>query len=454
MADATLRKNRFGIYQVRFRFGGSQYERSLGTDSRPEARDRLGAIRMALRHLQEGLLQVPEGVDVVDFILSGGKHKSPESAPAVPATRKKALTLGQAGERYLASFPMGGKESETLTTERIHFRHLTRILGVNQSLASLTRNDLQRFVNQRAGEQGRRGTVQRKTIKMELDTFRQIWDWAVDEGEVAGLCPMMSKQERKKKLAVRLPRGRTRETFKTWDEIQAILAVGVTPEREDALWECLFLDGRRIAELLAYVKQVARHPWIFPMFAFAAYTGARISEICRAQVEDVRFTPGKVLLREKKRSQEADTTREVPLAPELAAALREWLAMHPGGPSLFCKPAHLQKLNQALVPLTRVVAEKHFKLTLKGSRWARLHGWHLFRHSFASNLARSGRVSQAYIDELLGHQTEEMRRRYRHLFPEQIQGAVRVLSELYRDPVDSPPSASPSSAGTPSSVAG
>jgi hypothetical protein len=174
MADATLRKNRFGMYQVFFRFGGSQYERSLGTDSWPEACDKLGAIRMALRPLKEGLLRVLEGLDAVDFILSGGKLKPPESAPEVPATPKKPLTLGQAGERYLASFPMGGKESETLTTERIHYRHLTRILGVNQSLASLSRNDLQRFVNQRAGEEGRRGTVQRKTIKMELDTFRQI----------------------------------------------------------------------------------------------------------------------------------------------------------------------------------------------------------------------------------------------------------------------------------------
>ena len=60
-------------------------------------------------------------------------------------------------------------------------------------------------------------------------------------------------------------------------------------------------------------------------------------------------------------------------------------------------------------------------------------GWHTFRHSFASNLAGSGRVSQSHIDELMGHQTEDMKVRYRHLFPERVQDAVNVLIELYAE---------------------
>jgi integrase len=51
----------------------------------------------------------------------------------------------------------------------------------------------------------------------------------------------------------------------------------------------------------------------------------------------------------------------------------------------------------------------------------------VLRHSFASNLARTGRVCQAEIDDLMGHQTEEMRLRYRHLFPEDKRRAVDVL---------------------------
>lgn len=47
----------------------------------------------------------------------------------------------------------------------------------------------------------------------------------------------------------------------------------------------------------------------------------------------------------------------------------------------------------------------------------------MFRHSFASNAARAG-VQEAVIDAWLGHTTEEMRRRYRHLFPEQHRSAI------------------------------
>jgi integrase len=64
----------------------------------------------------------------------------------------------------------------------------------------------------------------------------------------------------------------------------------------------------------------------------------------------------------------------------------------------------------------------------KNSKWCVLRGYHILRHSFASNLARSGRVSQAEIDDVMGHGTEEMGRRYRHLFPEDKRRAVECLS--------------------------
>jgi integrase len=44
-------------------------------------------------------------------------------------------------------------------------------------------------------------------------------------------------------------------------------------------------------------------------------------------------------------------------------------------------------------------------------------GFHTLRHSFSSNLARAG-VDDRTIDYFMGHQSEEMRRRYQHLFPQ------------------------------------
>jgi integrase len=54
-------------------------------------------------------------------------------------------------------------------------------------------------------------------------------------------------------------------------------------------------------------------------------------------------------------------------------------------------------------------------------------GFHTYRHSFASNLAAAG-VDQRLIDEFMGHTTEAMRKRYRHLFPAAKRSAITSFS--------------------------
>jgi integrase len=68
----------------------------------------------------------------------------------------------------------------------------------------------------------------------------------------------------------------------------------------------------------------------------------------------------------------------------------------------------------------------HLRRTLAGSRWAKVRGWHCLRHSFASNCAAKG-VDQRVINSWMGHQTEEMVRRYRHLIPNQAQSAMQIV---------------------------
>lgn len=64
--------------------------------------------------------------------------------------------------------------------------------------------------------------------------------------------------------------------------------------------------------------------------------------------------------------------------------------------------------------------------TVDGSAWQVVQGYHGLRHSFASNCTLKG-VDQRIIDAWMGHQTEAMRRRYSHLFPEQQQAAIRSV---------------------------
>ena len=73
--------------------------------------------------------------------------------------------------------------------------------------------------------------------------------------------------------------------------------------------------------------------------------------------------------------------------------------------------------------MTRDEAHDHFKRTLVGSRWAVLRGYHVLRHSFISALASEG-VDQRVIDEVVGHQSEEQRKRYRHLYPRVVKEAI------------------------------
>jgi integrase len=213
-----------------------------------------------------------------------------------------------------------------------------------------------------------------------------------------------------------------------------------------------------VEELLAHVKGRATHGWIYPMFVFAAHTGARRSEMLRVLVTDVDFEGGTVLIREKKRSRTQRTTRRVPLTTFLAAALRDWLVQHPGGQYLFChevevfrskkrsrttgygggktRPTSLKARAAAvrkrqlpgLGALTKNEAHDHFKRALAGSKWAVVPGWHCFRHSFISLCASRG-TDQRLIDEWVGHQTEEQRRRYRHLLPSAQREAIRSVFE-------------------------
>jgi hypothetical protein len=137
-----------------------------------------------------------------------------------------------------------------------------------------------------------------------------------------------------------------------------------------------------------------------------------------ALVSDVDFQSQTVLLRERKRAKGRATIRRVPLTPQLVIVLEEWIAVHPGGPHLFAQAAavaHSKTAHNGVTAITPDEAHDHFKRALAGTKWSVVRGYHVFRHSFIS-LAASRGVDQRVIDEWVGHQTDEQRRRYRHLY--------------------------------------
>jgi integrase len=107
----------------------------------------------------------------------------------------------------------------------------------------------------------------------------------------------------------------------------------------------------------------------------------------------------------------------------------DWIRSHPGGPFLCCQAGLVRRSKSRREHPTRISrneAHDHFQRTLAGSAWSVLRGWHMLRHSFASNCAAQG-IDQRLIDEWLGHTTEEMRRRYRYLIPSSERQAIRSV---------------------------
>lgn len=277
-----------GRYRIRFDFGSVEYKRSIKTKDRKTALGIQARIEETIRLLEQGRLEIPTGADPAAFILSDGKLTG---KPVV----SKMVTLGELIERYQKSLPEGAKEANTLTTERLHCKHLVRILGKQVSVQCWTTADMQGYCAQRSQEKGRRGKVRPQTVKKELDTLRVLWNWAIALGHLSNAVPIKG---------IKFAKGSEQLPFQTFEEIERTLARGgLSAVEQRELWDCLFLTSPQVAEVLAIVKAKARHPFFHPLFVFAAHTGARRSEMMRSRIEDFDFEGQTVLIREKKRDQ-------------------------------------------------------------------------------------------------------------------------------------------------------
>ena len=322
------------------------------------------------------------------------------------------LTLGKLRDRYLETHGNGTLEARTLDGIGLHFRHLVATLGEGFPVAELALGDLQRHVDRRPKASGKRGRkLSPATIRKELVSLRTAWNWGVRMDLLEGRFPHDG---------LRYPKSDEKAPFRNRAEIERQLAGGGLGEAEAAeLWGSLYLTLPEIDELLAHVRSTAAHGWIYPMVALAAHTGARRGELLCMRRNDLDLDGQVVTIQEKKRARGRRTTRRVPLSPALAEVLRGWLDAHPGDPHLFGHEARVFRSKTRRTGPTAITpdeAHDHLRRTLAGSKWAVLRGWHVLRHSFVSLCASRG-IDQRLIDEWVGHTTEEMPRRYRHLHP-------------------------------------
>jgi integrase len=420
---------------------GKLHTFTIGKVEKDEAENKARQVDYLLVRLKQRLIVLPEGTDIVTFVEHDGKP--PDIGPTLTDAPRKAVTLSYLRDRYLTTHANGTIEANSLDTCKLHLRHFARFLGDGFPLGELSLTKMQEYVNRRAKPE-----LSPVTIRKEIATFRAAWNWGEPMGLTSGRFPSKG---------LRYPKADEKPPFMTMAEIQRQIGAGAGAD-PDAFWEALYLQASELAKLLAHVQKKAPHPWIYPLFCFAAHTGARRSEILRAQVADVDFTGNTVLVREKKRSRGQRTTRRVPLTPFLKKVLRKWLAIHPGGPALFSqtvtvarskkrspttghqngrkRPSSLKgrlatvkrREQQAPVPLTRNEVHDHFKRVLAGTKWEIIRGLHCLRHSFVSASASKG-VDQRLVQEWAGHMNEATSKRYRHLYPSTQQKAITRVFE-------------------------
>ncbi|WP_439624731.1 tyrosine-type recombinase/integrase [Gemmata sp.] len=400
---------------VRFRLRGKEFKKSLKTRDESAAKAALHLVELTLHRLHTGQARVPDRIDPGDFVVSGGTLTEPVEVPAVagpapvlPSTR--ALT-----EEYTTSLKALVAPSYH-ASQAMHLRHLLRHLGGrgDEPCDAFTVRDLDGFV------QARLATRHPNTAERERITLLQFYKWAVRHeylaaSPAAGLAPIKG--------------GEDRPPFRTAAEIERVIARGgLTDEERLDLWDTLYLGPPEIAGLLTVVRANAAADHAFLLYAIPAYTGMRRGEVLRLRWVDVDLDEGYVSARSRKQSRrKRETVRRIVLHPELKAELLAWRETRPRGQFVVCEP-------DGTGPINNDRANRVFWQPMRGTPWCLDNGrdlfklgFHTYRHSFASNLAAAG-VDQRVIDEFMGHTTEAMRKRYRHLFPRAKSSAIESFS--------------------------
>jgi integrase len=288
---AGLKTDANGNKLVTFRYGGKQFTKSAGTKDQAMARRIKSRVETTIFELTQGFIELPDGADAGEFIVTGGK-RAEKPVLVAPA---KGLTLGNLFHLYDEHFPSGAKAGTTKAMEGFHRNHLLRLFGPESIVETMSLADAQNNANRRSRETYRERPILPPTISKELSTLRVIWNWALKRGDL--MKPVAFKMR-----DLSFDRTDQKAPFQTFDDIQRAIGRGKMGKAEEAtIWECLYLNLEEVYQVLAYVRENARHPFILPMFAFAALTGARRSEICRSRIEDWNLQHRKVNIREMKR---------------------------------------------------------------------------------------------------------------------------------------------------------
>lgn len=353
---------------------------------RGDATHACAVVERTIHLLETGALTLPPGQDPATFIVSGGQQ-------ATSAKGEEAhLSCLKLRDAYLRSAKTR-RAPNSFRTEEIHLRHFFRFLGQKaRRLASQIRASVvEAYVTERAKK------VKPATINKELQTISQMFTFGIQMG---------SLQEDPVSHVQRLKESGKAHRLMTKREIGAAVERGGLGDDEvKELKRFRYLTPDEIRDLLQLAAGSCLHLFV----AVLAYTGMRRGEALRLEWSDIDFDASVISVNSRKQSRtRVYTPREIEMHEALRSLLLAHGEKHPEGSFVFAR--------KDLQPLSADMVWRDFRRLTKGTGFEGI-GFRALRHSFSSNLAAAG-VDDRIIDHFMGHQTEEMRRRYQHLFPE------------------------------------
>ncbi len=372
-----------------------------------------------LRAIREGLVDLPTGLskkELAAWVTSGGSGRPKPTRRPGPANSVVEETSSALIQRFRkAKAPGPAFEESSYITLGIHLNHFKRFLDeVGLLYARVDDISLHVMLDYQSWRM-RRALAHTQVVKAPAKRRKAVKESTVNKetATISSLFGFSRLRENPCKSLRTLPEDEAPD-FRTQPEIEAYLAAGVfSTDEETAIRKARILTLEEIEQLLALVKGYAVH---VPL-AIAAYCGARRSEIARLTCAHVDFRNSTITFASKKQSRRKKATRRrVEIHPRLLPILQAHRLKVGGRGYLFPGTSGHVSKSTMHGNLVRVVKETHFQGI----------GWHTLRHSMASNLARAG-VDQRVINDILGHVSNEMARRYRHLFPDQRHGAMQQL---------------------------
>ena len=352
-----------------------------------------------------GFLTPPNDLSLSDFIFGSVIQKTGQKE-IFPLD---IITLSRLLDEYQEEIVPPTKAASTCKIEKTHINHLRRFAGRYFHREILLEEINVGFFNRYKKFRYTIGQVLSDTVNKELGTFQAIFNYAIENEYILENVVCKVKRDKSQSKADR---------FHTHTEVMEMLRTGNYSDKEKrTLLRFRFFNPQEINEIISLTKG----KMLYPILITIAFTGARRSEIISLRWIDIDFDRNVIWIRSRKQSRKRESVpRIIPMHPKLAKILQKHKASKGKGEWVFTREDGRR--------ITGEFLREIFRSTVKGTKFQGI-GYHALRHSLPCNLAMEGEDSRI-IDNIMGHQSAQMRKRYFHLFPAPKEKAIERLKYL------------------------